>query len=140
LATTPNDIEGVTIDANDGVRRPTEFDVINPVNGLIGDTVVEAPAYGESTKHRAAEVNTPRPAGPGAMESYTAEFGALNAALPIHPLRQGRPLDGLEVNRDEVLDLIHGRMCGRLCHCRTWSNGGVVAKPSTPTNRGSERE
>jgi hypothetical protein len=103
LATTPSDIEGVTTEANDGAQRSTEFDVIDPVNGLIVGNVAEAPAYGESTKHLAAEVNAPRLAGPGAMESLDADFGALNAASSIHPLRQRRPLDGLEVSRDEVL-------------------------------------
>jgi hypothetical protein len=63
LATTPSDIEGVTTDAKDGAQRPTASDV-NPVNGLIVGTVAEAPSYGESTKHLAAEVHTPRLAGP----------------------------------------------------------------------------
>jgi hypothetical protein len=103
LATTPSDIEGVTTDANDGAQRPTAFDVINPVNGLIVGTIADAPAYGEYPKHLAAEVNTPRLAGSGTMESFCAESGALNAAASIHPLRQRRPPDGLEVSRDGVL-------------------------------------
>jgi hypothetical protein len=82
LATTPSDIEGVTTDANHGAQRPTASDV-NPVNGLIVGTVAEAPSYGEPTKHIAADVNTPRLAGLGAMEGLTAEFCALNASASV---------------------------------------------------------